>query len=377
MNWRTVGVNVGANAARLMSVLVVVLFGLVMARACINSRYNFDYPRTEAPPVSIAGTRYLAIGDSFSAGEGVEPYEHGSGDLQDGGDNCHRSERAYARLLRFTTPVEVDFRACSGARIRHLMEEAQQTGPVGTSARNRWGVQLGPGALGPDVGLITVTIGGNDAEFANVLKHCFTRPFCQSRQFLEGRSLREWSAVRLPLIGEGLKEVYRHLRSGAPNARIIVLGYPHLFPGSTNTQYADCWAALSAGVPPAEQQALRDLTDRLNEVIFDATRASGVEYIETTQIFFGHEPCGTLGSWIKLANVGKLTRGEIPARASFHPTAHGQAAFARTIACYLDQYPESPTGPVVTLPDGTRLQIGPEPRPGSFLEPIPCARGGV
>src|SRR3954447_24676710 len=56
-------------------------------------------------------SRYVALGDSYSAGEGVEPYEPRSGDYPEG-DDCHRSLLAYPRLLTFDHGVEVTFRAC-------------------------------------------------------------------------------------------------------------------------------------------------------------------------------------------------------------------------------------------------------------------------
>ncbi|MBT8248173.1 MAG: hypothetical protein KJN73_10160, partial [Acidimicrobiia bacterium] len=53
-----------------------------------------------APPPASADTGlpdggYVALGDSYSSGKGVEPYEGTSGDP----DPCYRSFGAYPRLL--------------------------------------------------------------------------------------------------------------------------------------------------------------------------------------------------------------------------------------------------------------------------------------
>jgi hypothetical protein len=67
--------------------------------------------------------RYVALGDSFSAGEGVPPYEPGTATLR---DHCHRSTRAYSRLIalpgiRFLR----SFYACSGARAPDVLSRSR------------------------------------------------------------------------------------------------------------------------------------------------------------------------------------------------------------------------------------------------------------
>src|SRR5690606_8987166 len=80
---------------------------------------GLDYPRgavlTSTPRPT---TPYLALGDSFSSGEGVEPFELGTN--QAGYNLCHRSEDAYPRLISGTSAKipslgSGGFRACSGA----------------------------------------------------------------------------------------------------------------------------------------------------------------------------------------------------------------------------------------------------------------------
>src|SRR5947209_100739 len=62
-------------------------------------------------PKLLPGThrfhRYVALGDSYSAGEGLEPYQEGS-DTEH--DRCHRSDNAYAIYVAAKHRV---FVACS------------------------------------------------------------------------------------------------------------------------------------------------------------------------------------------------------------------------------------------------------------------------
>lgn len=72
--------------------------------------------------------KYVAMGDSFSSGEGNPPFEAGT---DEGGVNeCHRSDRAYPRLIAGSSNgipslSLTDFRACSGAVTSNIWDIAQ------------------------------------------------------------------------------------------------------------------------------------------------------------------------------------------------------------------------------------------------------------
>src|ERR1700754_1011327 len=89
-----------------------------------------------------AAPAYVALGDSYSSGNGAGNYISSSGD-------CHRSNSAYPALwASANSPSSFTFAACSGA--------------VTTDVINS---QLG--SLNASTGLVTLTIGGNDAGFAD------------------------------------------------------------------------------------------------------------------------------------------------------------------------------------------------------------------
>src|ERR1700712_1672104 len=69
------------------------------------------------PPVMRAApATYVALGDSYASGEGVEPFLPGTDDSR---HRCHPSAGAYARLLAAGPgmPPVAEFWACSGARV--------------------------------------------------------------------------------------------------------------------------------------------------------------------------------------------------------------------------------------------------------------------
>lgn len=294
------------------------------------------------PAVALpAGTaRVVALGDSYSAGEGVEPFESDAVDVAAGGDGCHRSPKAYGRLLAAAVrpAPQVVFSACSGAKIDNVFVTAQRTG---SGVTNRFGVQAAPGVLGRDVGLVTLTLGGNDADFSRVVLHCFTNAACLDAPFTDdagatATSLRAWADAFLATLGARLDPVYARLRADAPEARIVVLGYPHLFPeGLGDTATPVC--ALLGLVDAGEQRGVNELTDRLDRVIEQRARANGLEYVDTTELWRGHEACGARGGWTAFLSSLPVAR---PAGAGvFHPTEVGQRQLARAVACHLAQYP--------------------------------------
>ena len=74
------------------------------------------------PHLYIPTGRYVALGDSFSSGEGSQPYQPGTNIASVLGtpDLCHRSNAAYPEILQKTDPQhaapipdDADFVACS------------------------------------------------------------------------------------------------------------------------------------------------------------------------------------------------------------------------------------------------------------------------
>jgi lysophospholipase L1-like esterase len=297
----------------------------IVATLFVTRDRSGDEPPDRDTPVTINGTRYLAIGDSYAAGEGVTPFEKGATDKT--GDRCHRSMLGYAHRLTFTEPrPTLDNRACTGAVIANLTTTTQKHGGV----PNHFGLQLGDvetAALGKDLGLVTISIGGNDAGFANVLRFCGETKQCVDKPYLNGLTLRQWATQVLPTIVDRARLIYRQDKKGAPNARILVLGYPHLFPDGKPEGGTTC-QAIAAAYDLAERNFVRTTSSLLNTSLEAAAVSEGVDFIETKWMFAGHEACGRNADWInafRLTNLG----------ASFHPNKTGQLAYKDLITCYL------------------------------------------
>jgi GDSL-like Lipase/Acylhydrolase family len=75
--------------------------------------------------------------------------------------------------------------------------------------------------LHPD--LVTVTMGGNNVGFAPIIATCFIAN-CDGALAAGYIAIREFS--------RHVANVYRSIKAAAPSARIVVVGYPRLFPKS-------------------------------------------------------------------------------------------------------------------------------------------------
>jgi lysophospholipase L1-like esterase len=285
----------------------------------------------EPNPVSLPEStpRYLALGDSYSAGEGLRPFHTDTVDIDQRGDRCHRSDRAYPLQLIFDPSVTVEFRACSGAKVEHLYAAVQEHGnrPVFS------GLQAA-GHLGEDVGLVTLTMGGNDVAFSNALVFCaaLQRRYCLDDPFQIAHqrfaSVDAFADKALQDVAAVLPLAYDELRSDAPNARIIVVGYPNLF-SEQPTRASRC-ALYTQLFGARERQDLNNLGLRLNRVIEQTAITAGLEFVDISHVFAGHETCSRDGAWLQF--LGEDLRFQ---DGNFHPNRAGQRMIARTVACYL------------------------------------------
>jgi len=229
-----------------------------------------------AGTASAAATHYVALGDSYSSGTGAGSYDPDSG-------NCKRSANAYPQLYAAAnSPDSFSFVACSGAT----------TSTIASG-------QLG--ALSSSTTLVTLTAGGNDAGFASVMETCVL----QSTENCEAAVNSAESFMRTTLPGR-LDSLYGSIRSKAPSARVIVLGYPRLYiPNSSGC----------IGLNQTKRAVLNRAADTLNSSIQSAVGRAGFVWSDVRDEFSGHELCSG-DDWLH-----SLT---YPIGDSYHPTALGQ-----------------------------------------------------
>ena len=230
-------------------------------------------------PVSAAAPAYVALGDSYSSGVGTRSYI-------DDGTSCQRSTYAYPSLVAAAKGYALNFRACSGAKVGDVT--STQLSALSSSTR-----------------YVTLSVGGNDAGFTDVLTEC-AQPGWMSdcNSAIDGAQ----SYISGTLPGR-LSTLYASIRSKAPNAKVVVAGYPRLFMGE------DCNALT--WFSPDEEKRLNQTADQINARIASAASARGFTFVNPTSRFTGHAVCDST-EWLNgLSN---------PVSESYHPNRLGHSS---------------------------------------------------
>ncbi|HWU20681.1 MAG TPA: SGNH/GDSL hydrolase family protein [Nocardioides sp.] len=225
-----------------------------------------------------AGPAYVALGDSYSSGVGTRTYI-------DDGTSCQRSTYAYPYLVAQQKGYALNFQACSGAT-------------TSTVTSN----QLG--ALSSTTRYVTISVGGNDAGFTSVITEC-AKPAWMSD--CNGKVATAQSFITNTLPGR-LNTLYTSIRSRAPYAKVVVVGYPHLFMGE------DCNAAT--WFSPSDESLLNQTADLLDSKLSSAASGHGFTFVNPVSRFTGHAICDST-EWLNgLSN---------PISESYHPNKLGQS----------------------------------------------------
>jgi hypothetical protein len=289
-----------------------------------------DVQRDCKPGADLADDRrYYALGDSYSSGFGVSPYEPGTnGDA--GPNDCQRSTRAYSQLVASDLGLDLSFHACQGAVTRDFYEPRNST----------WGELAQLEYLKPDAGLVTYGIGGNDAGFADAIRDC-----------IDGWELLPWNTCHEDeRVAEPVQEAIERLdnrratpaeirpydrinkdvRQRTPFATRVAVGYPPLFPAEGGDRTFLPGGRCEA-VKKADQRWMVEKTLELNGIIERNALRNGFKYADPVSRFQGHELCSGGDEWF----YGLLSGGR------FHPTAEGHRAVADAIleAIPLDERP--------------------------------------
>ena len=231
-----------------------------------------------AAPAAAAGARYVALGDSYSSGVGSGSYISSSG-------SCLRSTLAYSQLwANAHAPSSYVSVACSGAKTTDVTA-----------------TQLS--ALSPATTLVSITIGGNDLNFAGVMEDCvlYSTTTCVN----ELNAAEVTAQNQLP---GWLDTTYNAIRAHAPSATVVVVDYPRF--------YHDLWYCV--GLSSTDRNKINEAADVLDGVIQNAAGRHGFKFADVRAAFAsGHEICDG-SSWLHSVDWTNIVQ-------SYHPTASGQS----------------------------------------------------
>jgi lysophospholipase L1-like esterase len=227
--------------------------------------------------------QYVALGDSYSSGVGTRVFYN-----EEGG--CSRGPEAYGPKIAAARGYTLSFQACGGAKTGDVISK-----------------QLG--TLSSTTSLVTITIGGNDAGFSEVIINCALYYFTCGGAISEANS---FITNKLPGL---LDTTYSDIRAKATTAHVIVLGYPHLFTSTGTTCNVNFLTS-------SHEKEMNHSADLLDEVISARAAAHGFTYVDPRSAFGPHEVCSS-SEW--------LNGQSNPLSESYHPNVSGQADFTSQV----------------------------------------------
>ncbi|MFL6163431.1 MAG: SGNH/GDSL hydrolase family protein [Jatrophihabitantaceae bacterium] len=232
-----------------------------------------------AAPADAMTGGYVALGDSYSSGVGAGSYTAESG-------SCDRSTNAYSALWNNAHhPSSYVSVACSGAKTTDV--NANQLA-----------------SLNSGTGLVSITIGGNDVGFSNIMTTCvlYSESSCVA-------AVNQAEAYANANLNNLLNTTYNGIRSHAPNAQVVVLSYPVFY-------QLGVWYCI--GLSETSRSKIDEGINLVDGITRTAAANHGFSFADVRSAFVGHQLCSGGTKWLHSLNYLDISE-------SYHPTADGQS----------------------------------------------------
>lgn len=323
----------------------------------------------------------VSLGDSYSAGEGIEPFYYQwqpiSEKVNNEGWYAHRSEKSWPSQLEFpdnsgnfylmkdydykdewnknNPTCRWYFRAVSGAETKNIRKYEDSADYKGSQKKKiqkkDWngGKELYksiPNQLAVfddinygTVDYVTLTIGGNDVKFSDVVERCATKVaflnLGDKEKTLDDMLKELWDNIDSTMNDIG--QVYKDIAEVAgPQATIIVAGYPKLF------------NEKGSGVLISEDEATKvnnkvhDFNKKIRERIgMYQNQGMNIVFVDVEKEFEGHEAYtnrkkeGENEMWINPIILGHkdedINNDGHASAYSVHPNQYGAKAYAKCV----------------------------------------------
>lgn len=261
--------------------------------------------RQSAPGTAPVRT-LVNLGDSYAAGAGVFPL------VADSPTQCLRSSENFAHLIASTKGLRLDDVSCSGADTADFF------------TAQYFGVPPQLDAVAPAASDVTMMIGGNDSDvFSGAISDCSTaaasNPTGSPCAVAHGDAYVK--TIRTQTYPD-LVKAFTAVRAHAPEARVMVVGYPWILPAT-----GGCYPTMR--VAAGDVPYLRGVQAALNDAVRRAAARTGVRFVDMSVVSEGHDACAPVGTrWIE-------PQVDPQGAAPVHPNILGHRAIAQQIELLL------------------------------------------
>jgi lysophospholipase L1-like esterase len=273
--------------------------------------------------VSSTPKNVVVMGDSFSSGEGTYDYDLDS--------ICHRSSKAWGDWVEIFSNgavKSVKNLACSGAKTSDFFQ--RQTDRGGSKAQPQLDQLRTYDSIlrqrGEQTDIVMLTIGGNDVGFFLTMLSCASSGpvpgMSNCDKSVANSATRNADKIydRLVHVNGGVIPSIREVVG--PDAEIVVVGYPRLFPSSQEDTTGCGWLS------DAERRELNRAVSAISARQAWAAVDTGAHFISSLDALDGKEMCS--GSDSAFNNILRAGRGlRDPEQA--HPDVEGYMLWGRFI----------------------------------------------
>lgn len=293
---------------------------------------------------------YLALGDSFTSGEGELSDTYYTQHSNEDPIRCHLSARSYPYILGSSWNTMTKSVACSGARSVDVAGGASYKGQGDSllkvemaqneSVKETALQMFKPGIIAQSNFVseyqpryISLSIGGNDAGLVGRLTACVSPGTCE---WAKDPSKRKATAKEIAAIYTPLKNSIQKIKSTSPQSTLFMVGYPQVM---SRDSAAKCDTLTGTFLDASERIFIWESVHYLNQIVKAVATSEGLPFVDIEKSFEGHELCGSFDSAAMnsirlgddIAPIKFLSKFYILGAESFHPTPVGHEKVASTI----------------------------------------------
>lgn len=300
----------------------------------------------------------VSMGDSYSSGEGIEDFYGQNESTESKVKNkdwlAHRSEKSWPGQLvvgnsgqmknyfvrTMGSSYEWYFVASSGAETKDFAgSQTKDIRQKNINSGKKYQETMDPqlnvfNEITGTVDYVTLTIGGNDAKFSEIVTTCATKNYyLHIGKGLQSQLDELWGRVN-NIIGD-IKAVYNKIATVAPDAVILVAGYPKLLDKEGKG------IVISKDEATAVNEKVSDFNKKIEECVLECqSEGMNIRFVDVESEFDGHEAYSE-DQWINKIKFPpqsqELDYKQIGSAYSMHPNEKGAKAYARCVNAEIEK----------------------------------------
>lgn len=271
-------------------------------------------PPGKAPRVIRPGDTYVALGDSYTAAPDTGRNESESG--------CNNTTVNYPHLVQAELDLDLKDRSCDGASTENLTDEQCV---AACSAENPSFRKLRPPQvqeIDEETDLVTFRLGANDYGLFGRIIQCATFVHAPGSPCADADAELGDDSVdaRFDDVHDNVERGIEEIQDRAPDARIIVLGYPRVAPDEGTCDLLP--------MTEGDYEYARRIVEGLNAELRAVAEEADLTYIDVYAASEGHDVCSD-DPWI----AGMTPLGSPPPEGArrLHPYAVAAEAEAELV----------------------------------------------